>query len=310
MDASIIILTLNAGEIFDEVLKRVYANKSVDSFEVLVIDSGSKDSTIDIAKRYPVQLYKIAPCDFHYGKTKNYGASLSKGNFLVFLSQDAIPVNEEWLMRLIFPLKEENVAGVFGRQIPHNTNIFESYFLSQTYPDYKIIKCIKEKKAPLRLRDIFFSGVNFAIKREVWIKYKFDEQIIMCEDQEWSKKVLLGGYKIVYEPKAIVWHSHNYGLIRIFKREFDLGTSLRILTEDKHIDASAVKNFIDYFIGEIKFIIAKKKLLKIFNLFIYEFFRISGFILGLYGHILPLCIKIHFSMHPAYWKAIKKKVIQ
>ncbi|GAI52085.1 unnamed protein product [marine sediment metagenome] len=89
-----------------------------EKFEVIIIDSGSTDKTIEIAKEYPVRLIQIKPEEFGHGKTRNYGADISEGEYLVFLTQDAIPFDNNWLRYLISNLEDENVAGVYNKQIP------------------------------------------------------------------------------------------------------------------------------------------------------------------------------------------------
>ena len=118
MDASIIILTKNAGENFKQLLEHIFSQKFDDQYQVLVIDSGSTDDTVNTAKEFPVQITKIKPEEFHHGRTRNLGAQLSSGSILVYITQDALPVNNDWLQKLAANFKDPNVAMVCGRQLP------------------------------------------------------------------------------------------------------------------------------------------------------------------------------------------------
>ena len=97
---SIIILTKNAGNRFDNTLKMIFS-QDVENYEVIIIDSGSNDNTIEIAKRYPSRIYEISPDEFHHSKTRNLGVELAKGIFIVFLTADAIPLNDNWLSNIL-----------------------------------------------------------------------------------------------------------------------------------------------------------------------------------------------------------------
>jgi rhamnosyltransferase len=100
IDASIILLTLNAGEKFRKVLKAVF-NQTYNNFEVIIIDSSSIDNTLEYAKRYLIKIFKIPRSDFGHGKTRNLGAKLARGRYLVYLTQDVIPANNNWLANLL-----------------------------------------------------------------------------------------------------------------------------------------------------------------------------------------------------------------
>ena len=102
---SIIILTKNGGNLFQEVLAGLFACQGIDEAEIILIDSGSYDLTLEYAARYPkIQVHRILPDEFGHGRTRNLGARLSKGDILVFLVQDAIPTTPDFLIRLMAPL--------------------------------------------------------------------------------------------------------------------------------------------------------------------------------------------------------------
>lgn len=297
---SIIIPTKNASSEFDIVLKRIFEQNFNKKFEVIIIDSGSTDETIEIAKKYPVRLIQIKPKEFGHGKTRNYGAELSKGEYLVYLTHDAIPVNNNWLKNLITNLRDKNVAGVYSKQIPkNNANIFVKFYLSKTYPDYKIKKSLKTLKSLTR-SEMFFSNVSSAIKKDIWNSYKFNESVLLGEDQAWSKTVLLNGYSIIYEPKAKVYHSHNYNIVDTFKRYFDHGFSLKQRATDKIISIS--KEGLYFLKEEIIFLIKNNLWYKIPHMFIYEFSRYCGLLLGYNSNLIPKFIKRSISHHKYYWK--------
>ena len=117
--ATVFIPTYNGEEYLEQLLTQVFDQINV-TFEVLIIDSGSKDSTLDIIKRFPkVQLHQIPNSEFGHGKTRNLAARMAKGEFIVYLSQDAVPAHNRWLEFMIEPFyMSPAVAGVVGKQEP------------------------------------------------------------------------------------------------------------------------------------------------------------------------------------------------
>ncbi|MBS4013662.1 MAG: glycosyltransferase family 2 protein [Bacteroidetes bacterium] len=293
MEISIVILTKNAGRKFKKVLASVFDQKIDKTVEVVIIDSGSKDKTLKIAKKFSAKrgsasggkiakILEIQPHEFDFGKTKNLAITLCQGKYIVFLSQDALPQNEWWLKNLIQPLEQKvGVAGVYSRQIPYKrTNLFQQYALSFLYP---------EKETNIILGNVFFSNVSSVIKKEVFEQIKFPENIPMSEDQAWAKMAVNAGYKIFYAPDSVVFHSHNYSFWKNFKRNFDSGLSLKKLglTDRRNFWQGGLK----YIWGEIIFLFWKRNIffvLYIPDLIIYEGFRVLGFWLGVHYQWLPI----------------------
>ena len=305
INTSIILLTKNAGKDFGRTLEAIARQKNKD-YELIIIDSESNDSTLGVIKQYKQKfdqkkmiLVQILSKEFGHGKTRNLGAKIANGENLVFLTQDAIPTNENWLDELIEPLKEEGVAGVFGRQLAKkDSSITQHFFNDMFYPDAKKIRTLTNGTKKLELEDIFFSNVNSAIKKSVWKQYQFDEEIIMSEDQKWAKEVLLANYKTAYVPNATVWHSHDYNLKQVFQRYFDSSLSLR-----KVIGINLwpfIKRGMIYNFKEWKYIL-KKNPLTLLPTLLYDTMRISGSLLGMLD--LPLFLKKKFSLHKEYWNS-------
>lgn len=228
--ATIFIPTYNGEEYLDGLLKQVFKQKGV-SFEVLIIDSGSKDSTLDIIKRFPgVRLHQIPNTEFGHGKTRNLAAQMAGGEFMVYLSQDAVPAHDRWLEFMIEPFYiSEKVFCVVGKQVPRPfadapTKREVSSVFEPLGPDHSIMLHRKNSLATNQKADAyitFFSDVNSAVRRDYILNVIPYRDVRYSEDQLLGKDVLDQGYIKAYSPKGFVWHSNEYGIGDYFKRKYD-----------------------------------------------------------------------------------------
>jgi rhamnosyltransferase len=229
MTVSIVIPTYNGGREFEQCLKAVYGQKVDFPFEVILVDSGSTDETLSIAGRFPVRLYEISKGEFNHGLTRNKGIELSRGEFVVLMTQDAIPADEKWLENLTKPFwEDEMVAGVYARQIPREDadvltkRHLNRWLTARRERDIKYItdRSYYEKLSPMeKYKFCNFDDVCSCIRKSVWEKIPFEEASF-AEDLDWSKKVIESGFKIVYEPFAAVIHSHDRSVLYEYKRTY------------------------------------------------------------------------------------------
>lgn len=233
--ASVIIPTKNGGSIFKMVLVQVLQQSLYERFEIIIIDSGSSDDTVDFIKNKQKEhkniiLKEIPPKEFGHGKTRNLGASLAKGEFLVFITQDALPYDEYWLKNLIscFGI-DENIVGVFGRHVPYDDcDIFEKHniithfnnFGSETTIFYLDDKERYEREEGYRHLLCYYSDNSSAMRKKVWETIPYPD-VDFAEDQLWARQIIEKGYKKAYSPHSVVYHSHNYNFKQMFRRYYD-----------------------------------------------------------------------------------------
>ncbi len=291
---SIVILTKNNGKTIGKVLQQINAQQIDDNFEIIIVDSGSNDDTLDKLSQYAVRLYTIASGEFGHARTRNLASGYGTGDYLVYLSADAIPANENWLKNLVDKLADEETAATFGRQIPyHDSPPMERFFIQNNYP-----ATIDNTDSNTGfIMNAFFSNANSAIKRSVWEKIKFNEKLIISEDHDWAKMAEDLGYKISYIPDASVFHSHKYGLLKVFKRYFDSGVSF----SQMGLKPDVLRNGIGYFIDEIRYV-GRESIIKIPYAICYDLSKFIGFKLGVNQRWIPKFIKVHLSMHSYFWK--------
>ncbi len=224
---SIVIPVKNGGDDLRRCLSGIAAQRVEDDVEVVVVDSGSTDGSAELAESSGARVHRIAPEEFNHGGTRNLGVSLARGDRLVFTSQDAHAETGDWLARLVAPLDDPQVAGAYGRQVAHEgAKPPEQFFLDYLYgPHARTQRAASQSE--LSMATTLFSNVNSAIRRDVFERFSFVDDIVMSEDQEWSRRVLLAGYAIAYEPRAVVRHSHDYDLRAAFRRFYQSGFSAR-----------------------------------------------------------------------------------
>jgi rhamnosyltransferase len=274
-----------------------------DKVEVVVVDSGSRDGSVEAARSHGVRVHEIPPSEFGHGRTRNLGAELANGEVLVFTSQDAYAADETWLARLVASLESGvRFAGVYGRQLPHDdATPPERYFLDFLYgPEARVQRL--DGEAEPDFEQTLFSNVNSAIPRAVWREFPFAESLIMSEDQEWSRRVLQAGYELVYEPAAAVHHSHRYSIATAFRRFFDSGVSAERSYAAGRGGSSALRRAgARYARGEVGWLWETGQRRWIPYAAAYELAKFTGMQLGRRHRRLPRSLKRRFSALESYW---------
>jgi len=211
IDISIVYLTKNGGKLFKDSLSSVFEQRINRSFEVICIDSGSVDSTIEVIKSYPTRLYQIKPEKFSFGAIRDFGFSKARGNIIVTLSQDVVPCNEKWLYYLIQPFEFQDVAAVQGHDV---RPLWDDVFFWEKVGYFYFTR---ETRRWLRDFEVGLSCSNMAIKRDVWCKCKFGDTP-MSEDKALQVRLKEKGYKIIFAKEAQAFHGHHYNVWSLIKR--------------------------------------------------------------------------------------------
>ncbi|UCD92963.1 MAG: glycosyltransferase family 2 protein [Methanobacteriota archaeon] len=223
-DVSVVILTKNGAETIGRCLESLFNQESSHKFEVIAIDSGSTDGTLDILGNFQVRLERIPPSEFNFGGTKNLGFSISKGDIVVFLSQDAIPAGSNWLERMIAPFEDEGVMIVQGVDRSGRDGF---YWLREGLFWYTS----EIKRWLERYQQIGLSCVTIAIRKTAWEKVKF-QTVPFGEDKLFQKNAVEAGMRIVLVDGTFVEHTHRYTCKSLRKRITNEGLGARISGED------------------------------------------------------------------------------
>ena len=226
MDASIVIPTKNGGALLDRTLRAIFAQRTDKRFEVIAVDSGSNEETLAFLRAHPVDLVAIPAASFNHGLTRDLGASRAKGEFLLFLNQDATPGDERWLDRMLQPMLDDpEVLAVQGhiRERDDMARFFWHSCGPRFYFSSESVDWIR------RYHGIGFSTVNCAMRRSAWTAHPFGRMDIF-EDKGWQKQVHRTGREIATSD-ACVLHTHDYDLAQLRRRCLDEGYGWRLVGE-------------------------------------------------------------------------------
>lgn len=225
---SIVIPTKNGGSLFTRALEGLQKQRIWGSAELIVIDSGSTDGTIDAARNAGAKVIEIQPEDFNHGATRDYGISLASCEVVVLMVQDAVPNDSNLLEAILQTFNDSEVAGVYVRQIPQpdadllTKRNLNNWLTGRDEPEIRQIKSKEWYDALPPMEKYFFcnfDNVCSAIRKSVWQTNKFG-QIDFGEDIDWAERVLKSGKKIVYQPDVMVVHSHDRPLSYEYKRTY------------------------------------------------------------------------------------------
>lgn len=201
MRASIVIRAYNEAEHLGDLLRAVGSQQRNGlEVETLVVDSGSTDGTVGIARRHGCRLVQIQRDEFSFGRSLNLGCEAAKGDFLVFVSGHCIPVDERWLVKLVAPLAADVAAFSYGRQLGNGHSRFsEHQILRKYFPEHDHVP----------QEGFFANNANSSLRRSVWERYRFDEDLSGLEDMDLAKRLTDDGKKIAYVAEAAVFHLHD-----------------------------------------------------------------------------------------------------
>ncbi|HET7188683.1 MAG TPA: glycosyltransferase [Gemmatimonadaceae bacterium] len=235
---SVVIPTFNAGPVLEQVLGALESQDCGCVCEILAIDSGSTDGSIECLARHGATVLHAGRNGFNHGDTRNAALSHVRGAFAVLLVQDAVPASQSWLSALIEPLiGDETVAGSFARQAPApGASSVTTYYLSKwaaAGDEPRVAGPLTREEfegmSPHeRHATCAFDNVCSCIRVSAWRAHPFRRTAI-AEDLEWARDVLLAGYRLVYAPAAVVRHSHERSIRYELQRTYLVHQRLQLL---------------------------------------------------------------------------------
>ena len=223
----VIIPAYHPGKEFATLIKRL-EKQSVPIHRIIVMNTEESMWNKEWEKLSDVmEIHHLAKSEFDHGGTRARAAELSDADVMIFMTQDAMPVDRELLAELLKALEQdENIAAAYARQLPNaECSFVERYTRAFNYPDRSVVKT-KEDMDQYGIKTFFCSNVCAAYKKDIYQKQGgFVRRTIFNEDMIYAGGLIQAGYGIAYAAEAKVIHSHNYNCMQQFHRNFDLGVS-------------------------------------------------------------------------------------
>lgn len=301
-DFSVIIPTLNGAADLQELLAS-FRIQTTKPREVLVVDSTSTDTTVEVAQHYGAEVLVIERDMFDHGGTRTMASYRASGEILVFLTQDVLPTHRRVLENLVQPLiADHSVAASYGRQLP----CFDAHEAARhlrlfNYPDTSCQKGYSDRKQ-LGLSTVFISNSCAAYNKNYLEEVGFfRDGLIFGEDTCAVGRLLENGYQVAYVAEAEVYHSHNYSWGEEFKRYFDIGVLHS--TEKWLLDTygNAENRGVTYIKSGVSYLTSRRKYSLICDFMVRVLLKYVGYQLGKRHSFLPEKIVPELSMHQKWW---------
>lgn len=260
---SVVIPTKNAGESFELLLKNLRNQKGFSEIEIIVVDSGSSDRTIEISQKYGARVIQIKPEEFSHSYSRNIGAENASKEYVCVITQDALPTSEYWMYHLYRIMQNDpEIAAVSCAEYSRaDSDLYHRAFAWNHYKylgahNTDTIMIMPDSKDPEQVRqNAQLSDITCFISRDTLLKYKYRGSF--AEDLDLGMRLISDGYKLAFLGNEATIHSHNRGAYYYLKRRFvELVTLKRIFPEQpilKYRYDQVIKEtiFIYYYITNI-----------------------------------------------------------
>lgn len=228
---SVIIPTKNAGLEFEKTIVNIQKQRGYLDIEIIVIDSGSQDDTPKLAEKYSSKVYRILPEQFNHGLTRNLGAEKASGEYIVFIVQDAIPLNNDWLKSMVNVLDHDpNIGAVTCKQfVREDADLFARFMNHYQYVSLELRSdevryvgnsseyCVLSPGDKRRISQL--DNVCTCFRKEFFQRYQFKE-VKYAEDLEIGARIAMDGHKLAFLNSNGVIHSHNRSSVHFLKRSY------------------------------------------------------------------------------------------
>jgi len=292
----IVIVTLNAEDEIGNILKVIDFYK----YKVLIVDSSSDDNTVEICNKYDCQIKIIDRSDFNHGATREQGRQEIGTDVVIFLTQDAIPANENTFDFLVEPIEKGKATVSYAKQISLNgAGFFESFPREYNYGDNFQIRSLNDVKE-YGVYTFFCSDSCSAYNSKDLDQIGGIKPTLTNEDYINCAELLINGNNVAYVPKSKVFHSHKYTLIQEFNRMFDTGYVRAERPSIQKAVGNASKRGAGYFFALIKKLAFENPILIPYAI-IQTTVKYIGFIIGFNALRFPKWLKKSLSGQKYYW---------
>lgn len=228
IQVSIVIRTLNEARHLEALMQAIASQRTNGlNHEVIIVDSGSADGTLEIAQHHDCRIFHITREEFSFGRSLNMGCEAATGNILVFVSGHCVPTDEYWLQRLCQPLLEGKAEYCYGRQLGGDEN---------HYSECRIFAKYYTPESRIPQQGFFCNNANSALLRNTWEQYRFNEELTGLEDMELAQRLVQGGGRTAYAADAAVFHHHKETWPQVHRRFEREAIALQKIMPQVHVN--------------------------------------------------------------------------
>lgn len=305
-----IIPVYKPGTEFKELIRRLELQKlTIRTIYLMHTKDGNDLTRSEFLKGYNnIIIEEVEPKDFDHGGTRDKAIQMSDAEYVLCMTQDAVPVDALLTEKLVNGICEEGVAVAFARQIPKKgCHLLEKYTRSFNYPDHSIVKT-KDDQNELGIKTYFNSNVCALYRRDIYTKQGgFEKKIIFSEDMIYAAGCIQNGYKIAYVAEAKVIHSHNYTNIQQFRRNFDIAVAQAQhpdIFKGIHSEAEGIRMVRNTAV----YLTKNHQPLMLVTLITSSMAKYFGYLVGKNYTKLPRGVVLKCTSNPRYWGESEKVV--
>lgn len=248
-----------------------------------------------------IHITHILPEQFDHGGTRHQGAMMSHAEFVLYMTQDALPVNEMLVENLLKTFQDEKVGAAYARQLPAgDSSSIERFTRTFNYPSESRVKS-EEDLPELGIKTYFCSNACAVYRKSVYISLGgFESKVIFNEDMIMAGRIIQSGFKIAYAADAQVIHSHHDRCARLFRRNFDLAVSQvdhPEIFEGLHSETEGLRLVRQ----TAAYLMKAGKPWEVIALILQSGFKYAGYRLGRNYRRLPRWLIMRCTMNRGYW---------
>ena len=304
----VIIPVYRPGKEFEKLLEKL-SKQSFPVNRIILMNTGEKPWMENAEEKYPLcEIHFLKKEDYDHGGTRHLGTTFSNADYLLFMTQDAVPQDEKLVECLVKSFeKDPLIKAAYARQLPNEEcREIETYTRSFNYPETSRVKSLEDLNT-LGIKTFFCSNVCAMYEKKTYDGLGgFIRRTIFNEDMIYAGGLVKNGYKIAYAAEAKVIHSHNYNAKEQFHRNFDLAVSQ---TDHPEVFAGirSEKEGIRLVLNTAKHLWKVKKPWLLFPLVTTSAGKILGYKFGQNYHRLSEHFILKCTMNPSYWRKENEK---
>lgn len=304
-DFSLVIPVRNGGELLIRCISAV-AEQSLKPREIIIFDTESTDDAISRAltriKKIPARIIRIRKNEFDHGTTRNAALKLARAPWVLCLTQDAIPADKAAFAQLLAATANAGVVAVYGKQLPHrDASPLAATARAFNYGDTRLVQDMAH--APQMGIKTWFTSNSFCIWNRAALTKAggFAEKLILGEDMHAAARLIQSGGKVIYEPAARVFHSHNYSAPEEFRRYFDIGVFHETYRDLLFKAGNANKEGLKFALGQMRALWHQGAAWSLAKFPFHVAAKFLGYKLGRKFRLLGPRLSRWLSMHKYFW---------